>query len=77
MTKRAHVVGATIYAAPSLASRVVGSISAGQEMRGDVVEGEPVAHNPLWMKIEGYVPMVRVMDVEDTPTKRRGGKRKM
>jgi hypothetical protein len=73
MTRRAGMLGALIFAAPALNARRVGIITAGMEIVGEVVEGEPINGERRWIKITAaYVPMVRVIDEpEEQPRKRR------
>ena len=62
MSRRAGSLGATIYAAPLRTARVVGFITPGLEVEGDIIAGACVHDEPRWVHIEGYVPMIRLSD---------------
>lgn len=62
MTRRAGPLGATVYAAPTISARRVATISAGLEVQGEIVQGERIHDEIRWMHIEGYVPVIRLVD---------------
>lgn len=64
-------LGAQLYAHPDHTEPLGGYLAAAATVAGELIDGERVSDNPLWLRLVAYAPMVRFTAAPLVPPRKR------